>query len=262
VPAGTLQAFAVDPALAGHVAHITSYREDIPDGEERIERVLPDGAVHLIFHFGDEAGGRASAAAAGPSTAPVVLRFRHRIEGLSVALRPGAVAALLGVPAGEIAGRVVRLDELWGAEGASLLARMHEAPDDAARCHLLQRALQERVRDTAAGPAPIAQAARLIAHAGGQRPLREVADALGIGERRLQQLFHVEVGLSPRSWSRLARLHACLRALRQHAAPRWAEVAVDAGFYDQSHLANEFRALCGLSPSVFLAVSGSSKTGG
>jgi methylphosphotriester-DNA--protein-cysteine methyltransferase len=139
---------------------------------------------------------------------------------------------------------------------------MHEAPDDAARSRLLQGTLQARVRDAAAGPAPVAQAARLIASAGGQRPLREVADALGIGERRLQQLFHAEVGLSPRSWSRLARLHACLRALRQHAAPRWAELAVDAGFYDQSHLANEFQALCGLSPTLFLTVSGSSKTGG
>jgi AraC-like DNA-binding protein len=44
--------------------------------------------------------------------------------------------------------------------------------------------------------------------------------------------------------------------------PGWAAVAADAGFYDQSHLANEFRALCGLTPTAFLqhTVSGSSKT--
>ncbi|KWT82727.1 MULTISPECIES: helix-turn-helix domain-containing protein [unclassified Variovorax] len=39
-------------------------------------------------------------------------------------------------------------------------------------------------------------------------------------------------------------------------------MAVDHGYYDQSHLANEFRALCGLTPTEFLGrtVSGSSKT--
>jgi AraC-like DNA-binding protein len=37
---------------------------------------------------------------------------------------------------------------------------------------------------------------------------------------------------------------------------------VDGGFYDQSHLINEFQALCGLTPEQFLRrrVSGSSKT--
>jgi AraC-like DNA-binding protein len=41
-------------------------------------------------------------------------------------------------------------------------------------------------------------------------------------------------------------------------------VAAAGGFYDQAHLVNEFRALCGLTPAQFtrLAVSASSKTVG
>ena len=86
--------------------------------------------------------------------------------------------------------------------------------------------------------------------------------AIGVGERRLQQLFHAHVGLSPRAWSRLARMHGCLRALRLQPSPAWVDVALESGFYDQSHLVNEFRALCGVTPTEFMghAVSGSSKT--
>jgi AraC-like DNA-binding protein len=61
-----------------------------------------------------------------------------------------------------------------------------------------------------------------------------------------------------------------LRALRRAAgAPSlplrplsWAELAAAGGYSDQAHLANEFRALCGLSPTQFLtrSVSVSSKT--
>jgi transcriptional regulator GlxA family with amidase domain len=71
------------------------------------------------------------------------------------------------------------------------------------------------------------------------------------------------VGISFRAWARLSRLHACLRLIRQQPAPAWADVAADAGFYDQAHLANEFRALCGLSPTLFLqrGIAQSSKTG-
>lgn len=92
---------------------------------------------------------------------------------------------------------------------------------------------------------------------------RDVAQAVGIGERRLQQIFRAEVSMSPKAWGRLARLHACLRALRGGpAVPHWASLAADGGFYDQAHLANEFRALCGLSPSEFLQcrIAHSSKT--
>jgi len=59
-------------------------------------------------------------------------------------------------------------------------------------------------------------------------------------------------------------MHGCLRALRRRPAPDWADLALEGGFYDQSHLVNEFRALCGVTPTEFLGrtASVSSKTGG
>lgn len=272
VPAGTLRAFPVHAPLRGSVAHILAYREAFADGEETDERVVPDGAVRLVFNLGDapSANGLQGQAveAIGASAAPVVVRMRGRIEGLSVTLRTGAAAALLGVPAGEIGGSAVHLDALWRGEGASLLARMADAESDAARVALLQAVLQQRQQrqqhKAIAGAAVAAHAAQLIAASGGRRALREVAAAVGVGERRLQQLFHAHVGLSPRAWSRLARMHGCLRALRRQPSPAWADVALEGGFCDQSHLANEFRALCGVTPTEFMgrAVSGSSKTAG
>lgn len=269
VPAGTLRAFPVGAALRGHVSHIMLYRETFAEGHEVRERVLPDGAVRLVFNLGDAPsageGEGLAVEAIGASAAPVVVRMRRKVEGLSVTLRPGAAAALLGLPVGEIGGSAVHLDALWQGEGTELLGRMAEAPNDAARVMLLHAVLQRRLRDSdvAAGNAAVAmRAAQLIAASGGRRSLREVATAVGVGERRLQQLFHAHVGLSPRAWSRLARMHGCLRALRMQSSPAWADVALESGFYDQSHLVNEFRALCGVTPTEFMghAVSGSSKT--
>jgi AraC-like DNA-binding protein len=48
-----------------------------------------------------------------------------------------------------------------------------------------------------------------------ERRLRDIAAALGVGERRLQQLCHEHVGLAPKAVSRLARPHGMLRALRR-----------------------------------------------
>ncbi|VTU17555.1 transcriptional activator FtrA [Variovorax sp. PBL-H6] len=262
-PAGTLQAAPVSTALRLHISHILLCSERVAAGHEVLERVLPDGAVRLIFNLGEVCS--PSAVVVGASTAPALVRLRGRIDGVSLTLRPGRAAGLLGLPAGELAGTTVHLETLWGGEGTRLLERMARTPDDAARMAMLHAALQRRLCEAdgnARSQRAATHAARLIAASGGGRPLREVAETVGVGERRLQQLFHAHVGLPPRAWSRLARLHGCLRALRRQTNPDWAQMAIDHGYYDQSHLANEFRALCGLTPTEFLgrAVSGSSKT--
>lgn len=270
VPADTLHEFPVWAPLRGHVAHIVAYRELIPDGTEFVERVLPDGAVHLIFNLDPArspgAAARWSAGAAGAVAAPVLLRMRGPIHGLSVTLRPGAVAAVLGMPAAEVTGQSVPLDALWPGEAAAVLEQIAEAPNDATRIAVLQQALANRLQRADPGDEMARRqamaAARLMAASAGQLPVRDLAEAIGVGERRLQQIFRLQLGLSPRAWGRVARLHACLRSLRLQPAPSWSEVAADTGFYDQSHLINEFQSLCGLSPTLFLdrAVSGFSKT--
>lgn len=267
VPAGTMREYPVPAALRDCVSSVIAYREAVPAGREVVERVLPDGSIRLIFDLADPAGGgvrtgQPTMRVIGASAAPALLRLRGRLEGVSLALRPGAATAVLGLPAGAIAGQAVAIGEVWPGAADEMLQRMTQAATDAARVDILLGALQRRL-SKGTGPDQLAiDAARLVAEAGGI-PLREVANAIGIGERRLQQIFQREVGLSPRTWRRLARMHDCLRTLRRHPRPAWSELAAQAGFYDQSHLANEFRALCGLSPSEFIgrAVSHSSKTG-
>ena len=272
VPSNTLEAFDVPAALSGHVSHILLYRESFPHGAEVTEHVLPDGALRLIFNLGDAPSvGDATDPAMqviGASATPALVRMRGRMHGISVTLRPGAAVDLLGLPAGEIEGSAVALDALWRGDSTALLERMVAQRSDAARVGLIATALQRRLAgnsmQSTSHAATATHAAQLIAAGNGQRPLREIAATVGVGERRLQQLFHLHVGMSPRTASRLARMHACLRALRHQTRPAWADLAARSGFYDQSHLVNEFRAICGMTPSEFLgrAVSGSSKTQG
>ncbi|SFU88205.1 AraC-type DNA-binding protein [Polaromonas sp. YR568] len=270
-PASTLASFPVAEPLRGHVSQILAYRETLPQGQTLTERVLPDGAIRLMFDFADvPCAGAArgpSMRVAGASAAATVLQLSGRLEGISVALHPGAAATLLGMPAGEVENHAISLETLWGAEAHALAERMAGAKDDASRVALLTAALQRKTSGAATlNQQRAGHAARLVTRSGGRLSLRQTAEAVNVGERRLQQLFFEHVGMPFRAWSRLARLHACLRLIRRQPDPAWADVAAEAGFYDQAHLANEFRALCGLSPTLFLQrgmpeVAQSSKTG-
>ncbi len=114
-------------------------------------------------------------------------------------------------PAGAGIGRAGRHAAL-GA-GAELLERMAKASDDAARVALLQATLRLRLADAeGTAQATAERAAQLITASSGRRALRDVAAAVGVGERRLQQLFHAHVGAVVR-WSLAPAAGSCGRAM-------------------------------------------------
>ncbi|HEX2190754.1 MAG TPA: helix-turn-helix domain-containing protein [Longimicrobiaceae bacterium] len=256
-PAEAYRAVLPCVRLRGLVERVHLGREWIPPERAVEERVLPDGAVHLIFNLGvppRTVGGGVPAAceALGANCEPAVILMAGHVEQVGVRLRPGGLAPLLGVPAGELAGRPVALEELWGARAGEALERLAAAPPGPARVAAVEDVLVERAG--AGDPRPqavAAEAVRRIGASGGRMRVRDLAAGLGVGERRLAQLFHAHVGLTPKAACRLARFRATLSLLQREPGLPWSRVALRCGFYDQSHLVNEFRALAGLSPTAF-----------
>lgn len=261
VPAGTLREFAVPPDLQQWVAHVIEYREALPDGHEVKERVLPDGSVHLIFELQD---GPAPSRIAGPRLGPAELRMRGNVDGLSLKLRPGAATALLGASAHELSGRVVTWQDVAPARARTLPDQLREAVGGKARVMLLAEALRRMRREPDIAGLDRARAAAQLLRQPAKASVKEVGETVGVSERRLQQIFRQHVGLAPRAWRRLMRVHGCLRRLRSGEPVCWATLALECGFADQPHLVNEFRAFSGLAPTQFqqLVVSRSSKTPG
>lgn len=84
----------------------------------------------------------------------------------------------------------------------------------------------------------------------------ECATSVGISERRLSQVFREEIGVAPKLWRRLRRFQAARQALYRKADVPWAILALDCGYYDQSHFANDFKAFSGIDPSTYPASTG------
>jgi AraC-like DNA-binding protein len=78
----------------------------------------------------------------------------------------------------------------------------------------------------------------------------ELAAAVGLSDRQLRRRFSIVVGLRPKAYGRVVRLHAALRLARSVTRPSWADIAQQCGFYDQPHLIAEFRAATGVSPAA------------
>jgi AraC-like DNA-binding protein len=84
---------------------------------------------------------------------------------------------------------------------------------------------------------------RLIQRRRGRVAVDAVCAAVGLPRRRLERVFRRETALTPKQYIRIVRLNALLRSLEAPDRDRLVDLAVDAGYFDQAHMARDFRAL-------------------
>jgi AraC-like DNA-binding protein len=222
------------------------------------DAIFPDGRMEIVFHYGgtfwrhrgDEPGEaperQPGAMVVGQMLAPVRLAPEGRAGVAAVRLRPAAARALLGFSLSEVAERFVDLEQLFPS-AACVRERLAEETRDAGRIALLEAWLTRHVRG--APDARVEAVARAIAASGGRASIEALARMTGLHVRQLERQFLQEVGLTPKTFARITRLQRALRCIRD-GAPLSA-AAVSCGFYDQAHMALDFRQLASMSPRAW-----------
>jgi AraC-like DNA-binding protein len=189
--------------------------------------ILPDGCLDVIVRPDGEAvvaGPDATARESVDVGRWVGMRFSHGLGPL-----------VLGVPADELTGRVVPLADVVGRAGADV-----GAGDVAALRGWVARRLATVHDDDPWAPAAFAAAAV-------GTPVAAIAARTGLSARTLQRRCRARFGYGPQHLARVLRLQRALALHRRGLA--WADVAADAGYADQPHLARECRALTGRPPT-------------
>lgn len=244
------------------------------------EHSLPTGSLHLAVRLdgpplrtyadADDALGRSHPPAllAGARAGYVIKDASRPAASVGAMLRPGAALALFGVSAAELEGGYVGLDELCGAGAADgLYERLAAAADPRSRRRLFEAFLRARLRPVRGLDPQIVRAVRSLQGAapGGdcaagadERRVAGWVAASGRSHRRFIAGFRDAAGLSPKRYARVLRFKRLLQALAATPRPDWAQLALDGGYFDQSHLIREFREFAGVSPRAYLAAAAAS----
>jgi AraC-like DNA-binding protein len=213
---------------------------------------LPRAEIQVVVRFGRSTPGGLDIHVLGARRRVHRKLLRGGWGALTVRLALGTSEAVLGAPASALVGRIVPLEELWGTESTRrLLDRLAAAGAPLMAARLLESVVVARLRSSEA-PRPQARLALAGASQMKNADVNAVVRRLGVSERHFRRVFRETIGVSPKSFARLARFHRALGAARQSRRAGWAGIAIDAGYYDQSHLIAEFRAIAGATPQAFL----------
>jgi AraC-like DNA-binding protein len=87
---------------------------------------------------------------------------------------------------------------------------------------------------------------------GGGTRVDDLALSSGLSSRHFSRLFTQRVGIPPKTYARILRLHVAIAAKTMRPEASWADIAQEAGYFDQAHLDKDFRALADVTPSGFM----------
>lgn len=250
--------FSVPPSLRRHVQCLWRLRDSAATPAPRT--LYPDGRCELIVHLGEPM--RLFTLALGWQTqarclfaaqlrSAIRLSAAGVVDCIGVRLQAAASGAIAGQRLPALVDNIIDLDRLDACFAAQLSEVCTSQSTDSYQARLW-RLLEWRFLEPRIGSWPLdariesAVAALDVAH--GSVSIAALARSQGMSLRSLQTRFLASVGLTAKEYARVQRLQATLRYLDRNTESL-SQLAIDAGFADQSHATREVQRLTGLTPA-------------
>lgn len=246
--------YPIPPELAASIQGIWRLQGECREAAPHV--VLPDGCISLVLNFGAPLAPASASETVIPGKRhgllgevrrPLRVLAQGEVDLIGVRLVPGSTLALSRVPLAELVDQVC--DEAVLTNVLAGLVRTLESAQASERVHLLASGLKDLARRDAQAPSLTQAAVGRIMREQGNVRVESLAATLGVSRRNLERLFALELGFSPKSLCDVLRFQSALRLAQQRGSGNWADIACEAGYFDQSHLIRAFRRFAGATPT-------------
>lgn len=211
-------------------------------------RVIPDGCVDIIFDL------KATSSSQGAFVTGLMRTFELMpILGnqalLGIRFYSEQAHHFLRNPLSSLTGYHVYLEDLWGRDARRLVERLVEVTENADRIALIEERL---IQCLAASPIRsdglLETSMQYIYEFRGSMSIGALAEKVNYSERNLRRVFQNELGISPKELIRIIQFQSFLQEFVRGTQATFADVALQYGYYDQSHVIKNFKAYYGVSP--------------
>ncbi len=178
---------------------------------------------------------------------------QHQLSLIIVVFHPYGINRLLRLPASELQNTLLPVESVLGNTSLMLQEQLQERTQIADAVVVLDDfflALQsgQSVAESLFIPATI----DYILKQKGQTTVQQLVAYTGYSERHLERTFLNCIGMSPKSYLNLTRLHTFLNYLKRKLPEEsFASLAYAAGYTDQAHLIREFKKYTGITPTDY-----------
>jgi len=244
-----------------HLAHIIRFFWMMEGEVGYTHYNMADACVEMLFHYQgrfDEIadnGERCRSYTAGLHGASHILR-RYTIESgfsiFGVYFYPQAIPLLFSLPASELTNIDVELDYLLKDAGRMLEEKIMLAKNTQERCSIICHFTEQRLAAQYTVELPVFSAIRDIIHQPPVLSIQALSRQYYLSERQFERQFKQYAGLSPKLFSRIIRFQKATSFYKRDVTSL-GSIALECGYYDQSHFINDFKIFSGMHPKQYFS---------
>jgi AraC-like DNA-binding protein len=178
----------------------------------------------------------------------VQLVKQGHVENFGIFFQPGGLFRLFATPLSLLTNQDYDGRAVIGLGIDELACRLGESTSAAERVKQADNYLLRRCPDLPSRTDISAIAREMLLHPGCDK-VSELAVRSGLSTRQLERRFLAQIGVPPKTFVRVARFEAALRAKRQIPRLPWVNIAHNLGYHDQMHMVHDFREFSDATPS-------------
>ena len=227
---------------------------------QSIDKVLPDGTVEMIFHYGNitdsvnEKGESISVmqnCVVGQADRFMLLKTHAGAGMVSVRFTPMGLSYFANMPIHTLTNTRVEFEDIWGKEANELNDKLWYATSFNNRVAIINDFFIELLKQKQ--PVFNRRVETALAHIhlnNGVFKVKELADKVAMSERNFNRRFTESVGLSPKAYSKVVHLQSIIS--KAQAGEHIKHTLMDESkYYDYSHMVKDFTYFTGETPTEY-----------
>lgn len=235
---------------------LESPAEEIPQKQ----RIIPDGCMEMIFHFGDlykqyMRSGKAviqpRCCVFGQLTAPLEIEPVGVTGIFSVRFHPDGFLPFSDLPIKDYENKAVPLELAFKESGQQLAEEVSDTRSPEKKIEIIESFLLKKLKKPDTIDKIIHSTLQTIFDSNGQLSVDMLSEQLKIHRKKLERKFSTSVGISPKQLSKIIRIQSTLKRMYEKKHTTLTNLAYDGEYYDQAHFIKDFKEFTGVTPKQF-----------
>ena len=232
------------------------YRRELPSAE--VPLIISFDEPIRLFDVDDRTRSTVLGSfATGAYDSHVIVEANGSQGGIQIDFTILGMRLFLGRPLADLTNRGAAIEDIFGSAGRRVTTELQDAPTWDARFDLLDREIGSRMAAARRPSSEVLCAWHRIVDSGGLVPIRSLVEETRWSQKHLISQFREHIGLAPKVFARVMRFGRVVDRLRRRGHGSLTELALDCGYYDQSHFDRDFRTFAGVTPTELISTLGS-----
>jgi AraC-like DNA-binding protein len=229
--------------------------------QSTVDRITPDGSIEMNFAFSGNSIIREDLVGkpenldqfyiVSRSLKPYTIRKIQKVKMVGVCFYPWGIHAISGIPIHNILDTVVTYETIFGKEVHQLQEHLSNLDTGEEAIRTIESFVLSYIfrKSKKSIDKEVVRFSQAMVNPMMKTELKNLQKECSSNDRKLQYKFKNNVGFSLSLYQKLARFNRSLYQLKYSQS--LTSVAIECGYYDQSHFIRDFKTFAGVSPGEY-----------